>query len=189
MRNFESLIASIIVTLLMLVFSSTTDLNAQCTFNSVDTVNVSVNNLCTATITPAVILKNPSLTCSYGIELFDQSGRQINLNASRADIGPQYVGQLLKVRIFDSGFGVQNPNECWGFVKVEDKLPPEILCVGNDTLDCFGTDIFETDESAAAHLKREIERTLIDNCGNEEVTGNISQNILIDRLAKTHLQQ
>lgn len=184
MRNFESRIASIIVTLLMLVFSSTTDLNAQCTFNCVDTVNVSVNNLCTATITPAVILKNPSLTCSYGIELFDQSGRQINLNASRADIGPQYVGQLLKVRIFDSGFGVQNPNECWGFVKVEDKLPPEILCVGNDTLDCFGTDIFETDESAAAHLKREIERTLIDNCGNEEVTVNISQNILIDRLCQ-----
>ena len=152
------------------------NVSAQCSFNCIDTVNVSVNNLCTATITPSMVLKNPGVPCNYGIELFEEDGTIINLDFTRADIGPQYVGQTLKVRVYEAG--VPNPNSCWSIVNIEDKLPPNIVCVGNDTIPCYGTDVFGDDARASAHLKREIERTLIDNCGNESVTVNITKNNL-----------
>lgn len=164
--------------LVVLSFAFANKLSSQCNFNCIDTVNVSVNNLCTATITPSMLLKgfNPGSTCNYGIELFDQNNDIINLDFTRADIGPQYVGTALKVRIFEAG--VTNPNSCWSIVNVEDKLPPDIVCVGNDTLDCFRRDVFADDVEAAQRLKTRIEATLIDNCGNEEVTISITKNDL-----------
>ncbi len=169
--------------LLLNVFSSS-EANAQCFFNCIDTVNVSVNNACNAIITPGMVLKNydPTLACNYGIELFDQNDRIINLDFTRADIGPQYVGQALKVRVFQAG--VTNPNSCWSIVNIEDKLPPDIVCLGNDTISCYGTDVFADEVLASNYLKSRIERTLIDNCGNEEVTINITRNDLVRQLCQ-----
>jgi len=160
------------------------NLSSQCNFGCIDTVNVSVNNLCTATITPSMVLKgfNPSNTCNYGIELFDQNSNLINLDFTRADVGPQYVGSTLKIRVFEAG--VNNPNSCWGYITIEDKLPPDIVCVGNDTLDCYRPDIFADEAQAELHLKSIIESTLIDNCGNEEVTVNITRNDLVRMLCQ-----
>ena len=165
-----------LLSLAAMLFVLNFNVSAQCSFNCIDTVNVSVNNFCTATITPSMVLKNPGAPCNYGIELFEQDGTIINLDFSRADIGPQYVGQTLTVRVFEAG--VTNPNSCWSVINIEDKLPPDIVCVGNDTIPCFGTDVFGDEVTAAAHLRTEIERTLIDNCGNEDVTVNITRNEL-----------
>jgi len=156
------------------------EVSAQCSFSCIDTVNVSVNNFCTATITPSMVLKNPGVPCNYGIELFDENNTIINLDFTRADIGPQFVGRTLKVRVFEAG--VLNPNSCWTIINIEDKLPPDIVCVGNDTIPCFETDIFADEVAAAAFLKGRIESTLIDNCGNEEVTVNITRNNLVRAL-------
>ena len=153
--------------------------SAQCVFNCVDTINVSVNNLCTATITPNMVLKgfDPTASCIYGIELRDEAGNLVNLDLSRADIGPQFVGRFLTVRVFEPGLNVPNANSCWSVVKVEDKLPPDIICLGNDTLPCFD-DIFSSEERAIEYLENEIENGLVDNCGNESVTINIIKNEL-----------
>lgn len=164
--------------ILLMCFGTHLELNSQCSFNCVDTLNVSVNNLCQATITPSMVLKgfDPTASCAYGIELLDENQNVINLDATRADIGSQFVGRFLTVRIFESG--VANPNSCWSVVNIEDKLPPDIVCLGTDTIPCFGTDVFADDASAIAFLENAIERDLIDNCGNEDVTINITRNEL-----------
>ncbi len=177
------LIYKTLLSLFFVIGSFGIQLSGQCTFNCVDTLNVSVNNICTATITPAMVLKafDPNANCNYAIELTDQNGNIINLDKTRADIGSQYVGTVLKVRIFEAGF-INSGNSCWAYVNVEDKLPPDIVCVGNDTLECYRTDIFGDDASASAYLKSRIESQLIDNCGNEEVTVNITKNDLVQML-------
>ena len=123
-----------------------------------------------------------SAVCNYGIELRDQNNNIINLDKTRADIGSQYVGSVLRVRIFE--IGGSPANSCWGYVNVEDKLPPDIVCVGNDTLQCHLPDPFETDESAEAYLESQIESKLIDNCGNEEVEVDITRNDLVQMLCQ-----
>lgn len=156
---------------------------AQCIIGC-DDINVSVNNVCTATITPGMVLsKYDSLaSCTYGIQLFDSNDNQINLDVTRADIGPQYVGQTLKIRIFEVG---SNPeHSCWSYVHVEDKLPPDIMCAGNDTLECFKFDIFSDEAQAKEFLENKIENNLVDNCGNEQVTVNITRNDLIQMLCQ-----
>lgn len=164
--------------LLLTCFGTHLELKSQCSFNCVDTLNVSVNNLCQATITPSMVLKgfDPSAACVYGIELMDEDGSVINLDETRADIGPQFVGRFLSVRVFEAN--VENPNSCWSVVNIEDKLPPDIICLGSDTIPCFGEDPFADDMSAIEFLENAIERDLIDNCGNEDVTINITRNEL-----------
>ena len=178
MKRFERLQKVLLSIVMLTYFGSHVELSSQCSFNCVDTLNVSVNNLCQATITPNMVLKgfDPLATCVYGIELMDENGTIINLDESRADIGPQFVGSFLQVRIFEAN--VSNPNSCWSVVNIEDKLPPDIVCLGTDTIPCFGNDPFEDEASAIEFLENAIEEDLIDNCGNEEVTINITRNEL-----------
>jgi len=146
-------------------------------------VNVSVNNLCEATVFPGMILTPDSdVACTYGIELFDENDNVINLGTGRADISSAYVGRYLKVRIFEAG--VTNPNSCWSIVNVEDKLPPDIICIGNDTIPCYD-DIFSDEARAVRYLERQLEGNIVDNCNNADLTVAITKNELTRMLCQT----
>jgi len=74
-------------------------------------------------------MTNVSLGCSNGftVSLTDQWGTPLG-----STIGLDQIGQRLVYRVTDPGSG----NSCWGYINVEDKYPPQILCE-NDTISCL----------------------------------------------------
>ncbi len=92
-----------------------------------DLVQVSLDGNCTAILNADEILEGGPYHCydNYIVEI-----QQGNIWVP-AILGPQYVGQLLVVRVTDPVTG----NSCWGQVLVEDKLPPQLECT-DYTLSC-----------------------------------------------------
>ena len=126
------------VTLVVLFVISIQDAGAQiltsCTFACNDTVNVSVNRNCEAIITADMILEGYNFgACPPpgNLKIYDKNGVPIN----GVRLTKQYVGQYLKVEMSSSSQGT-----CWGYIKLEDKLPPAVICPPNDTLRCNETD-------------------------------------------------
>ncbi len=157
----------IILAGLYAMFVSVGNLQGQCHFNCNDTINVSVNAMCEAFISSDMLLEAfeaNAPSCSYTIELRDQSGRTIN---SAPRLTSVHVDQYITATIFLTS----NPAlRCQSILKIEDKLPPEVFCIGRDTLDCTtGSDI----EILRGYIKTQIERDLVDNCGNRTVDINI----------------
>jgi len=175
MRNFTKRLAFLIGMVSSITLIETDQIIAQCLFNCNDTIHVSVNSSCMATITPDLMLEGAdSGTCEYAIEIFRADG--VTQVTTQPDVGMSEVGMTLKVRVFENG----NPNgpSCWGYVKVEDKLPPPLECAGNDTIPCFLTDPYFTNITAAAQLASRIQTNIIDNCGDETMEVLILSNDL-----------
>ncbi|MEL6388603.1 MAG: T9SS type A sorting domain-containing protein [Bacteroidota bacterium] len=110
------------------------DLTAQCAGEALacnNLVHVSLDTNCIAVITPDVILENEDADTSlYRVEVRDPDGNIIDT------IRQDYNGALLEVRVFCKA-SVQ-PFFCWGFVKIEDKIPPVINVEPCDTaVTCF----------------------------------------------------
>ena len=160
----------------ILLCLSTQSAQGQCTFFCNDTINVSVDFNCMADITFDVILEGADsvLNCEYAILLTDENGNTI----SGATVGKPFVGQLLKAKVFENG----NPNgpSCWGYVKIEDKLPPPLECAGNDTLMCQVADPYFTDAMAETTLEGKIQViiNMTDNCGDEDIEVVVTNNVL-----------
>lgn len=167
--KYAGIIAITLGMMLMSVMSS--HAQAGCNFACNDTINVSVNRDCEALITADMVLDGydfGSCPVPPTPRVFDAQGRLISNLLTR-----QYVGQYLKFEMTNSAQGT-----CWGYIKLEDKLPPEIVCPGNDTLKCNATDYAATNADLEAKLKRDLESTIVDNCGNEELQIIVTSNVL-----------
>lgn len=155
---------------LMLIFTMGAISAQNCIFACNDTVNISVDRDCQVVITPDMVLEGSDPNCnSANITVFSAQGASIGRLITR-----EYVGQTLRVLISDAN------NSCNAYIKVEDKLAPEIVCPPNDTLMCDDIDYAATNASLEAYLKNLLESTIIDNCGDEEVTIEIVSNELAD---------
>ena len=90
-------------------------LSQNCNFACNDTINISVDRNCEIFVTPDMILEGPNSACS---------NTSITVISGNASIGQlitrQYVGQTLRVDIS------QGANNCSAYIKVEDKLAPEV---------------------------------------------------------------
>ena len=71
------------------------------------------------------------------------------------------MGKVLEAKVIDTNSG----NSCWGYLHIEDKLPPVILCDDPDDIYCFELDNYEP--------------TVVENCGTytleitaESITNN-----------------
>ena len=144
-----------------------TQLNAQCSsgaFNCNDTIQVSVDVMCQAVISADIILEQPNTSCNYEILFFDMNDSLINVPNNTVNIN--HVGQTIKVKVREAG--VSNPNSCWGYIKVEDKIPAIIECPEFEPLKCLDSDENDpgrTDEILKEFIKREILQSSIqDNC-------------------------
>lgn len=94
---------------------------AQCTLACNDQVQVSIPDEGFAIVIPDMVLEGDSSLCpgpkSVGIVL--PNGQEIGDTVTCG-----FTGELLTVRVFDTGSG----NFCWGSILVGDKLPPIITC-------------------------------------------------------------
>ncbi len=155
-------------------------------------LNISLDNDCTATITPELILTSPLTDgAAYGIMITDAQGNVLPSNV----ITGEYLGETLEVKVIDACSG----NACWGYVHLEDKTPPTIECTEPIEVPCYDVNTFMpfaedncTDVTVEVigdfptalwcdddHIK-EIERTYLatDDWGN---TASCTQTILVKR--------
>ncbi|MBK9721361.1 MAG: T9SS type A sorting domain-containing protein [Saprospiraceae bacterium] len=94
-----------------------------------DEIQISLNENCTATISPDEVLSGGPYRCfdEYTVEARDWVTNTIvdrQPNVPGVQLGFQDIGRELKLTVRDP----QTGNSCWGHAKVEDKLPPTIIC-------------------------------------------------------------
>ncbi|MCB0655762.1 MAG: PKD domain-containing protein, partial [Saprospiraceae bacterium] len=96
-----------------------------------DRVNISLGQNCTRVVTAQDVLIENEAGCidRYNCFLTDpQTGKSIPGNT----VSVEQAGHELTYVVQEIASG----NRCWGVIKVENKLPPQILCV-NDTISCL----------------------------------------------------
>ncbi|MBK8346544.1 MAG: T9SS type A sorting domain-containing protein [Saprospiraceae bacterium] len=98
-----------------------------------DLVNISLDDRCLVLITPEMILEDPRFTNRVRVEIKTAQGAAVPNPVTSA-----YVGQTLTVSIIDDITG----NSCWSHIKIEDKLPPVIVCPLDYTVSCANYNFF-----------------------------------------------
>jgi hypothetical protein len=115
-----------LASLLLAFFFQLQNSHAQCSLSCESLVNVSLDQSCSAEITPDVVLNGTAaLSCPTGV-LFVQA--KIN-GAWVPAVGNfiannSHIGKTLEVRVRD----LQSGNSCWGNIFIEDKLAPTVTC-------------------------------------------------------------
>lgn len=106
--------------------SSSVSPNLACNNN----VNLSINGTCSLSVTPDMFLEDMSeISESYVIEITDMDMDTL-LNGEV--IGMEYVGKQLQVAVIHECSG----NSCWGFITIEDKSIPALVCDDDITIEC-----------------------------------------------------
>jgi len=131
------LLATLVVT-----FTATVNVNAQCTLICNDLVNVSLAEDCSLTLLPDMILEGGG--CPNGILVVEVD------RVAPFGNGPWVTGVLTSADL-NKTFAVRvrntatpNGNTCWGMIHVEDKLAPTILCA-DITISCAITEYSPSD--------------------------------------------
>jgi Secretion system C-terminal sorting domain len=113
------------------VFASA-NLSAQCALSCNNLVQISLDQDCSVTVLPDMVLEGDvNLICPNGNLVVEM---KIGNSWVPAVVNNNHVGQTIQVRVRDLISG----NNCWGYMKIEDKLAPTIDC--NDiTVSCAMT--------------------------------------------------
>lgn len=94
-----------------------------------DLVNVSVDENCTALITPNVILEgNRYPEDSYVVTVYNINGTVVPGNL----VSGVHLDKQLRVHVRHVCTGIT----CWGYIKVEDKFLPNLTCADTITVSC-----------------------------------------------------
>ncbi len=128
-----------------------------------DHLNISLDANCEAVVTADMILEGGPYRCyeNYCIEIRSASG-QIHPNLfTVADEGKTFT-----VSVIDCN-GTQPFNSCWGTIKIEEKLIPELVCPPNLTVAC-NVDVEARNPSTGKLLTGE---AILESC---EVGANIN---------------
>ncbi len=139
--NFTFLIQHFKSTLLLLLlvgFSTSTDVLGQCTLVCGGTINVGLDGSqdnCSATLLAADLLKGEEETCpnpqggSFEVHILDHHGNFIN---DKGLITFDLVGQTVQYKVIEVGAPGSQPNACWGYAVIEDKQAPTLICEDPD---------------------------------------------------------
>ncbi len=96
-----------------------------------DLVNISLDATCMRTLTPADVLNNYQAACTgWEVSIAYPSGTNHFTPATKLDYS--HRGYKMVYRAINTETG----NSCWGYIKVEDKYPPELI-LRDDTISCF----------------------------------------------------
>ncbi len=139
---------SIALTLILSHYSVQAQVQVNC--NTImacnDNVQISLDDDCSMTIEPDMILEAPAYTDEYyDVEAKLPNGTSLpptvvgtfnGQNVVRPTINSAHIGLTLKVRVSLRGCG----NSCWGNASIEDKLPPVIVtCPCEERITSFDT--------------------------------------------------
>lgn len=161
---------------LILFFLMSQNSFAQCDLACNNGVQVSLDNTCSVTITPDMVLEgDPDPSCTYVVAVLDPSNNPI---ATSPMVTGANLGQTLTVSVTDMTAGSPTlGSSCWGEITVEDKLAPMLNCPADQVVLCYETpNAFSTNFIANNHLT--------DNCDDatvilvSDVTNDVDCNAL-----------
>lgn len=118
----------------LLYFQQAGVAQTSCPLACNDQVQVSLDDNCSALITPDVVLEAPGAGCMYSVRVHDRNGQII----PNSTVGYSHIGQTLQVSVFLGN------NSCWGTIKVEDKLAPQLDCGDEQFTTCADTSFVPT---------------------------------------------
>ena len=124
--------------------------SGQCALACTGTTNVSLDDAsCVALITVSMVADTSGCTDGeFEVSIYDALGNPV----PGALVTSEYVGQTLEVHVTDT----LTNNSCWGWLVIEDKLPPEMVCDSPiDPIYCHTVDDFVP--------------TATDNCGIADI--------------------
>ena len=107
--------------------------DGTCNLSCHDLVNISMNGTCDRQVTPADVLSDIDQDCVNLITMLAYPYNHYNdLYPNRDIVDAGLIGQKMIYKVIDPNTG----NMCWGYIKVEDKYPPQIDC-RNITVSCL----------------------------------------------------
>ena len=116
--------------------------NEDCTLACNNNVQVSLDGECQAIVVADMILEDPTLDCIYGVQVKDLND---NIIPSSPLVTGDYIGETLRVSVTTA-----DGNSCWGYIHIEDKLPPVITCLDDVTVGC--NDWFDLDLTNTSYI-------------------------------------
>ncbi len=123
-----------------------------------NSLNLALDENCTATITPDMVLEGEDADCPTDLSVVLQMPDGTPLSPANV-VGPQHIGVTLTV-VVSSDAG----DNCWGYLTPEDKVAPEIECPAESDFWCFELDgILDGSINAGTPVAS-------DACGNVELT-------------------
>lgn len=129
-----------------------------------DHVNLSIDNECGTIVTSGMILTGDETgNNNYTVYVIDMNGDTV----PNATLTWMHVGMTFKVSVVSEC----NGQSCWGWLTVEDKLPPAINCVcptGNESDTCT-ISCLQIDEFLAGEIPFNLQPTVVDNCGGSGI--------------------
>ncbi len=125
------------------------NMNKACTPACNNELNVSIDQTGSIEIVPNMILSG-DYDCPGPLVVSLFTTDNILINGTIIDC--QYVGQTIIAMVADTGTG----NSCWGYLNIEDKLAPEIIC-DDITVNCVA-DLTPVQDSIVGFP------TALDNC-------------------------
>ncbi len=101
---------------------------------SCQNINLSLDETCTGSITPLMVLTGNNFPCLENCEITitDAWGNPVD-----NDFGPENVGETYQYMICCNGLC------CWGDIQIDYKLPPTIMCPYDLTVACNGLDLVD----------------------------------------------
>jgi hypothetical protein len=159
--------------------------NAQCSLACNGMTNISLDNMtsnCQAEITVAMVADVSG--CPGGdftVIVNDIDGNPI----PNATVTSEHIGQTLEVVVLDE---VSN-NPCWGFIFIEDKLPPVLDCTQAPMdITCFelqdfvpvATDNCDTDLDI---IKTKPDSVVVNNCDDPNVSDEVLKTVFVTYVA------
>jgi len=120
------------------------EVSAQCpqSLGCNDNIQISLDYECFAVITPDLVLEDERTGCDYTVTILtandviiDQTHYDMYNEAHHPVIDGSFIGAPYKasVSFMDNNGTIIS---CWGWFNVEDKLPPELTCIDDLTVDC-----------------------------------------------------
>lgn len=127
-------------------------------------INLSIDRECGTIVGSGLILTGESAgDNNYMVFIIDMNGDTV----PNATLTFMHVGMTFKVSVVSECSG----QSCWGWLTVEDKLPPAIECVcpsGNEEESCEIT-CLQLDQFLAGNIPSELQPTVLDNCGGTTI--------------------
>ncbi|MCB0658108.1 MAG: hypothetical protein KDC57_18305, partial [Saprospiraceae bacterium] len=104
-----------------------------CNLSCQDQVTISMNGTCDRQVTPADVLADIDPDCVNLITMLAYPYDHYNdLYPNRDVVDASLIGQKMIYKVID----LSTNNTCWGYIRVEDKYPPQIDC-RNITVSCL----------------------------------------------------
>ena len=111
----------------------------ECKMSCNDQVNISLDGACGRTITPADVMNgiDPDRCTDLRVILsYPYPEYYATKFGNRTDtVDGSLIGYCMVYKVMD----ISNGNSCWGYVCIEDKYPPQIMCQ-NDSISCIAAD-------------------------------------------------